>query len=71
MSALITINCQGDIRVHLPGTGNYATVCGLDGDDVDQETLPTRRGARVDCDECREFWNHCRSFKPRHFEVKP
>lgn len=36
--------------------GDYATLCGLDGDDpgADQRTVPVPRGgrARIDCDHC-------------------
>lgn len=70
MSRLVTINIEGEVQVHLPGaSSDYATMCGLDGDDFDQETVETKRGAKVDCAQCQTIWSECRSFKASSFKA--
>ncbi len=53
----IAIDCDGDIRIHfMDTTGNYATLCGLDGDDINPAVnqclvkLPSK--PLVNCLEC-------------------
>lgn len=67
---LVTIEIEGKPDVHLPGVnGNYATLCGLDGDDPDaavqQRTVPTKADARVNCETCRDIWRFCKNVSPK------
>jgi len=72
MSKYVAILTGGVVKVHLPHTnGNYATLCGMDGDDpdpvVDQETVSVPKDAKVDCDDCIAIWSVCRQFTARDF----
>lgn len=70
MSKFVTIICEGESRVHAKGvgSGNYATICGMDGSDpgVQQETVPTVRGARIDCPECAQIIRTARQYTERN-----
>jgi len=43
-------------EIHFTGLGNYATICGLDGDDpdpsVDQFPAKVPNGHKVNCRDC-------------------
>jgi len=59
-NALISIKCAGTIKTHIiDSTDNYATLCGMDGDDphpgVDQRIMPAT-GVQVDCPQCVGIW---------------
>lgn len=51
----IAIICDGSRQIHASAdpTGNYATLCGLDGNDpsdlVRQSAGPLKRGEKIDC----------------------
>ena len=60
--------------VHMMHTnGNYATLCGLDGDDssgwVDQETLslPITHKVRINCPDCKDIWLLCSEYDRTDF----
>ena len=72
MSKYVAILHDGEIKIHLPHTnGNYATLCGEDGDDpnphVDSKEINVPKGAKVDCAECLHIWQVCRRFTPKDF----
>lgn len=62
MSNYVAVAVEGTVNIHLPDwSGNYATLCGLDGADehkaVDQKPAAVPQGARIDCVECWHiFW---------------
>jgi len=60
--------------VHMMHTnGNYATLCGLDGDDpdgsVDQETLPLpiTHTVPIDCPDCKDIYCLCLEYNRTDF----
>lgn len=74
MSTKVTIKHEGKTQVHMSdATGNYATMCGLDGNDddpsVDQFTVPTKAGAKIDCPECFAIWQTSKGYKTSDFKV--
>lgn len=53
--------------INVAGT-DYATACGLDGDDAYAGTFgtePARPGTRVTCMQCRTIWDGFRSLRLR------
>lgn len=69
---LVTVVMDGEMLTHLPGAiFDYATLCGMDGNDdardVNQSTIPTPLGARVNCDHCRLIWEECRNWRTSDF----
>lgn len=68
---LVTVRQDEAVQVHLPGFGEYATLCGLDGEDeeIGQETVATARGAVVDCPDCTRIWAFCRQVPGRMVKV--
>jgi len=73
---MITINNDGEILNHIPGINSYATICGLDGDDVapdygvNQTTIATPRGARINCPACVQIWIEMTSFPRRLIDTE-
>jgi len=72
---IITIEILGERSTHIPDAqGNYATWCGLDGEDnakdIGQETVETAPGAKVDCDVCRSMWEEAMRWKRSDFARK-
>ena len=54
---LVAIRTEGRLTIHFPHTtGNYATLCGMDGDDpsaeVDQAEVEIPKNAKVNCKDC-------------------
>ena len=69
---LVTIKCNGATETHLPHqNGNYATLCGMDGDDeeagVNQATVRTPKYAKVNCQDCWDIWSVARQFDATTF----
>lgn len=73
MQRIVTIEAnRADERIienHIfGGNADYATMCGLDGDDVSdfcyQRTIATPIGAMVDCPECIKLWRRARQIPP-------
>jgi hypothetical protein len=57
MNKYVAILSDGIIEVHFPDvTGNYATLCGMDGNDddpmVDQHPSRIPKGQKVNCKMC-------------------
>ena len=73
MNRKITVVCDGVVSVHMSDfSGDYSTACGMDGDDliVGQVTIQTKRGARIDCFQCRAIWEISRLYKSTDFSAK-
>jgi len=71
----VAVEIKGVISIHMPhDSGNYATLCGLDGDDpypeVDQKVVPLPEDAKIDCLECFQLWNVSRKFGIDDFVAK-
>jgi hypothetical protein len=65
----IAISQDGIVQVHGVSSGNYATLCGMDGADsvVGQSAavLPVR--PRIDCPQCFGVWIDAKRFGRRDF----
>lgn len=71
MSRFVAVEIDGQVGVHMPHeTGNYATFCGLDGDDYEQKPAKALKNARVDCPHCLAKWRWATEFRASDF-VKP
>jgi len=73
MGKLVAVMVLGEITVHLPDvSGNYYTLCGMDGDDpdraVDQMACDVPAGAKINCRTCRNIFGICAGFSSRDFE---
>lgn len=73
MSKFVAVEVEGVVEIHLPdASGNYATLCGLDGDDshtgVQQALAKVPKGATVNCDACWNIFKVCRDYTARDFE---
>ena len=56
----VRVSADGELSVHaLDATGNYATLCGLDGDDnhpsCPQKVIGHLKRGKIDCPECRNI----------------
>jgi hypothetical protein len=64
----------GKTETHFPnfGSDEYATACGLDGDDpnemVDQKIIQTPKGAKVNCSLCAEIFYGSRKASEKDIE---
>ena len=72
MSEKIGIRVDGIVSVHLPDTtGNYATMCGLDGDDPNEQTrqegVTISDSAKIDCVRCTAIWEVCGRYRASDF----
>jgi hypothetical protein len=72
---IIAVRRYEEVQIHFRDrTGNYATLCGLDGDDddctVDQETLELSKGAKVNCPECINTFYFVRSLSASNIAAK-
>jgi hypothetical protein len=73
MSRYVAVKIYGKITVHLPHTtGNYYTLCGLDGNDedrkVEQITVDVPIGWKVDCEDCIRIWSVCNKYSEKDFK---
>lgn len=67
---VIGVEVDGALEWHVPsvGGGDYATLCGLDGNDpaIGQTgTVEAPRGTKINCHECRTVWQGLRALKLR------
>lgn len=64
---LVAINDRGTVGIHAPGglAGNYATLCGMDGNDphIGQSPAKLPRGARIDCKHCFQIFQTARAMR--------
>jgi hypothetical protein len=65
----IAVRTDGRVEVHAKGIGDYATLCGLDGNDssVGQEPAALPPGAKIDCAQCRQLWDAWQTFQRADF----
>lgn len=65
----VAIESDGVVEVHAEGDANYATLCGLDGDDpvVGQRGAPLDIGARINCPHCIGAIRYARQFTEKDF----
>ena len=66
----VAVSCEGVVGIHLPdATGNYATLCGVDGDDpaLQMHMAEVPQNAKVDCRECKQIWDVARQFREADF----
>jgi len=74
MKNKISISIHGEITTHIAADNcsNYATLCGLDGDDihptVNQKIVDSRN--KIDCSACYEIWKQCLSYTPKDFSIE-
>lgn len=66
MAEHVAVTIDGTREVHATGTNpNYATLCGLDGD----EGLVSPAGReKIDCPQCRAIWGHCKDYHQSEFK---
>ncbi len=73
MAERVAVTMNGVRDVHMSDfSGNYATFCGLDGDDPDehvQQTGTTSTTDRITCMRCHMMWTHARTYRPREFST--
>lgn len=72
-SKFVSVSVGGEITTHMRHpTGNYATLCGLDGDDPDvavqQQTIMSL-AKRIDCNDCILIWRIARSYRPHEIVI--
>jgi len=75
MSKFIAVIVEGTLSIHARDTtGNYATLCGLDGDDphpgAQQSMAKVPRGRKIDCTACRNIWQVAKQYRATDFEQK-
>lgn len=69
----VTVIAERVVNTHFPDvSGNYATLCGMDGNDpdptTDQITIETPRGAKVDCDRCISIFDLIHEYGERDID---
>ena len=60
------IEVEGEVNVHaIDVTGTYATLCGLDGDDLTtgQRTVPLPKKPKIDCKTCIAIIRHAKGYR--------
>lgn len=69
MARYVAVEQDGKVQVHMEGLSNYATLCGMDGDDpsVGQRPAEVDIGRRIDCPHCRDIFNQCKAYRRRDF----
>jgi len=72
MTQYVAVYLDGELTIHLPDTsGNYYTLCGLDGTDslVGQAIGDVPKGAKVDCKSCFNIWKISKMFRLSDFSA--
>lgn len=65
MAKYVAVKTNEGITIHFPHpTGNYDTLCNMDGDDpkLGHYLVPVPKGERVNCDECFRIWLTAQTF---------
>lgn len=75
MKELVAVKVVDSVEVHFPdSSGNYATVCGLDGADdnfaVEQSLVELPKNAKVNCSACINIFDLCREYSEKSIERK-
>ena len=66
----VAVEQDGMVEVHASGViGDYATLCGMDGDDlsVGQRPAPIQIGARINCPYCIPIIRAAKKYRERDF----
>lgn len=66
----VAFRCNAETtEVHIPGNGNYGTLCGIDGDDpfAGQCPTPLPPNPYITCRDCEQLWKTCRRYTARDF----
>lgn len=74
MPHYVAVAQDGVINVHASGTGigsDYATLCGMDGDDpsIGQRPAALQVGAKIDCQQCIDIIRAAKKYRERDFAV--
>ncbi len=72
MREFVAIEIDGKLTIHADDpTGNYATLCGCDGDDpiVGQIVAVVPRGRKINCQHCYGIWLKSREYKASDFKI--
>ena len=71
MNKFVTVRIDGITQTHMTSfDANYATLCGLDGMTEEWDggiTVPTPKGAKIDCETCAWIWAVAQRYKPGDF----
>ena len=72
MNKYAAVEEEDGVRIHMPPhDGNYATLCGLDGNDWDeaanQRPAKVSLGANINCEDCKAIWQHVQKYKTGDF----
>ena len=75
MNRFVAVLIDGELTIHLPDvSGNYATLCGIDGDDpdytVNQIPACVPRGAKVNCRFCGKIFELAKLYSEDDFDNK-
>ena len=74
-SQYVAISICGEIEIHAPaGAGaDYATLCGLDGDDpiLEHVTVKIPHGAKIDCKDCWAIFEAAKELRKTDFKEQP
>lgn len=67
MSEKVILTGSGEREIHVSDTtGNYATLCGLDGEENEIGIL--RKGEKINCHQCIAIWFKCKEYHVRDFD---
>jgi len=72
MSRYVAITIDGELTIHAQDTsGNYATLCGVDGDDPICGQYPAELplGRRINCPHCRSIFDVTKKYRTSDFEI--
>jgi hypothetical protein len=68
--AYVAVKVDGVVSIHAPDvTGNYATLCGIDGDDPGCGQFPAKvpKWAKIDCKTCQMIIRLARTYTEKDF----
>lgn len=65
----VAISTEGIVEVHAAGAGEYASLCGLDGNDpsIEQSIVPLPENQKINCSQCRLLWTQWKQYKESDF----
>lgn len=68
---VVVVDVNGEIDSHMPDwSGNYATLCGLDGDDPHRsvrQSMPKVRATVITCTACFRIWQVAKKYSVTDF----